>query len=189
MRYVQAGREPWHKEYMRQDAGFWRKTSRNFTVKAAQAKESRPRQYIAMILFAYFKDMIYNIFLKAGGKMRKAFIAVICTAMALGSGGSLFALTAESIKVYKDAKAENLEIVVVNHTRQPRVDYIKKIEVVIDKQEPVKKTFSFQRGSSQEFTVPITGIEEIQSVTVRAYPSSGISAEKIIGFQDIKPLE
>ncbi|MBU4478742.1 MAG: hypothetical protein KKH34_06630 [Candidatus Omnitrophica bacterium] len=121
--------------------------------------------------------------------MRKAFIAVICTAMALGSGGSLFALTAESIKVYKDAKAENLEIVVVNHTRQPRVDYIKKIEVVIDKQEPVKKTFSFQRGSSQEFTVPITGIEEIQSVTVRAYPSSGISAEKIIGFQDIKPLE
>ena len=121
--------------------------------------------------------------------MRKTFSAFICAAIVLGSIGNLFALTAESIKVYKGTKAETLEIVVLNHSRQPRADYIKKIEVVIDKQEPVEKTFSFQRGPSQEFTVPITGIEDIQSVTVRAYPGSGISAEKIIGFQDIKPLE
>lgn len=113
---------------------------------------------------------------------------IILLVLALTFIGSVdvLALTADDIHIYQIEDEAKLEIVVRNPTREPRKDYIKKIEVYIDNNKPVYKTFNFQRGPSQRFKVSVPDIENILKIRVKAYPNGGREAEKDFVKDDIE---
>jgi len=96
-----------------------------------------------------------------------------------------WAFTADDVKLYKDPDNKQLQVEVKKPTHNPRKDYVKQIEVIVDGKEPVVKQFNFQRGSFQRMVVPVEAVEGIQTVTVVAYPTTGASVQKDFSAKDI----
>ena len=119
--------------------------------------------------------------------MRAKVIFLLAAAIFLAQ--VVFAQAPKDIEIYKDVAAKQIKIMVWYPMSSPRDKYIKKIEVIIDEQVPLAKSFNVQRGPYQEMSVSLPDTDKVKVIKVIAYPKSGPSLEKNFDFENIKTLE
>ena len=93
--------------------------------------------------------------------------------------------TPQDISVTADFAAEQLQIS-IKHTKVSSNDYIKKVEIVVDDDEPIEKKFHFQRTSYQNFSLRIINLKDVKKVIIRAYPTRGKFLEKEFDIQSLR---
>ena len=119
--------------------------------------------------------------------MRQYIVMFLIGGMLCSLAGPALALTEQDVKVYKNTDGTEVQVVVYHPTRDARENYIRHIEVQVDSLTPVVQSFTFQRGPTQSMTLPVSGLEKIAGIRVKATPSGGAAVEVMVTPAELLP--
>ncbi len=94
--------------------------------------------------------------------------------------------TPQDISISVDSANNKVNITVKHISDNPRKDYIAMVEIIPDKNAPIKNRFYFQVGDKKELSVAIEGLDKTEKLTIRAYPSKGKYLERVFELKDFR---
>lgn len=119
--------------------------------------------------------------------LRKVFEAFLLTYIIVilisVPANSVFAHMPLGIEAYKDIENKQIIVVIKHHTRKPYFLYIVKVEIVIDNQEPIVRTFRRQkRKIFPPIVLDVPQLDSARKIRIWASPRRGkdIEAEFMI---------
>ncbi|MBI4845507.1 MAG: hypothetical protein HY810_03415 [Candidatus Omnitrophica bacterium] len=110
---------------------------------------------------------------------------VFLSALILFSAQNCFAFESKDITVAVEQDKKQLLVSVFYPRHDPRVEFIRKIEVIIDNNVPEVKMFNFQRGTKQTMNVSVEDLEKIKQVQIKAQPKRGLAVERVFSAQEL----